>query len=211
MTFRFLYVAPLVSLFSLGVSAQEVVTNASNTSTNVQSNSGAVTLSPMGGSNANYQINSVSNSQYGFAPGIQCPTPELALGAFGGESTAWASDYNNGGNNIGGTILFTMPLGGDTAKYCKQLAFEIAKQRRLDTEVNMIRQCAQIANAGIQIDVKAFPDFAICSGVIVEGGKTAVLPPPTPFTPTQKVVPVIEVGQPHLNNVERQVEMVGAN
>ena len=56
----------------------------SNSAQNVQSNSGAVNLAPMGGSNANYQINSVSNSEYGFAPGIKCPTPELAFGVFGG-------------------------------------------------------------------------------------------------------------------------------
>ena len=100
----------------------------------------------MGGSNANYQINSVSNSQFGFAPGIQCPTPELAVGAFGGQTNGWGNTgYNTAGNNVGGTVMFTMPLGGDTAEYCKQLAREIAKQRRLDTEVNMIKQCAQLA------------------------------------------------------------------
>lgn len=184
--------------------------SASNSSQNVQSNSGSVNLAPMGGSNANYQINSVSNSQFGFAPGIQCPTPELAVGAFGGQTNGWGnSGYNTAGNNVGGTIMFTMPIGGDTAEYCKQLAREIAKQRRLDTEVNMIKQCAQLANANIQIDVEKFPDFAVCSAVTVAGGRTAVLEAPERvFTPADEAVPVIEVSK-NVSRINRTLEGIG--
>ena len=177
-----------------------------NNAQNVQSNSGSVNLAPMGGSNANYQINSVSNSQFGFAPGIQCPTPEFAVGAFGGQTNGWGNTgYNTSGNNVGGTVMFTMPIGGDTAEYCKQLAREIAKQRRLDTEVNMIKQCAQLANAGIQIDVEKFPDFAVCSAVTVAGGKTAVLPRPSSFTPPDEAVPVFDVSKNDLSRLERSL------
>ena len=184
-------------------------TSANNSSQNVQSNSGAVNLSPMGGSNANYQINSVSNSQFGFAPGIQCPTPELAFGAFGGQTNGWGNTgYDTSGNNIGGTVMFTMPIGGDTAEYCKQLAREIAKQRRLDTEVNMIRQCAQLANAGIQIDVEQFPDFAVCSAVRGANGNTAVLPAPSAFTPDEAVAPVIDVSKAELTRIQRSINSV---
>ena len=145
------------------------VTNA-NAAQNTQTNSGSVNLAPMGGSNANYQINSVSNSQYGFAPGITCPTPELAFGAFGGQTNGWGnSGFNNSGNNVGGTIMFTMPIGGDTGKYCKQLAQQIALQRELDTDLNMIKQCAVIARENIQVDLEAFPNFERCSGVMVDG------------------------------------------
>ena len=172
-------------------------TSASNSAQNVQSNSGAVNLAPMGGSNANYQINSVSNSQFGFAPGIQCPTPEFAVGAFGGQTNGWGNTgYNTAGNNLGGTVMFTMPIGGDTAEYCKQLAREIAKQRRLDTEINMIKQCAQLANANITVDVKQFPDFALCAGVRGANGNTALLEEPKRvFSPQDEAVPVIEVSR----------------
>ena len=184
-------------------------TSASNNAQNVQSNSGSVNLAPMGGSNANYQINSVSNSQFGFAPGIQCPTPELAVGAFGGQTNGWGNtDYYTSGNNVGGTVMFTMPIGGDTAEYCKKLAKEIAKQRRLDTEVNMIKQCAQLANAGIMIDTEKFPDFAVCSAVSVAGGKTAVLPAPATFTPEESVQPVIEVNKAEMSRIERALNSV---
>lgn len=174
-------------------------TSANNSSQNVQSNSGAVNLSPMGGSNANYQINSVSNSQFGFAPGIQCPTPELAFGAFGGQTNGWGNTgYDTSGNNIGGTIMFTMPIGGDTAAYCKKLAQQIALQRELDTDLNMIKQCAIIARENIQVDTTAFPNFKRCSGVMVDG-KVAIPAPndrieiETVFTEPVEVTPVIPI------------------
>ena len=181
-------------------------------SVNNQTNSGSVNLAPMGGSNANYQINSVSNSQFGFAPGIQCPTPELAFGAFGGQTNGWGNTgYNTAGNNAGGTVLFTMPIGGDTAKYCKQLASEIAKQRRLDTEINMIKQCAQLANSGIQIDVKQFPDFALCAGVRGTNGNTALLEAPERvFSPADTAIPVVPVSKT-LTTLEEQLNAVTRN
>jgi hypothetical protein len=203
-----------VVLSGAPVMAQEanLNTSSSNSAQNVQSNSGAVNLAPMGGSNANYQINSVSNSQFGFAPGIQCPTPELAVGAFGGQTNGWGNTgYNTSGNNVGGTVMFTMPLGGDTAEYCKQLAREIAKQRRLDTEVNMIRQCAQLANSGITVDVEQFPDFALCAGVRGANGNTALLEEPERvFSPAETAVPVIPVSKT-LSTLQQQLNAVTAN
>ena len=207
-----IFAAGAVAMTGAPAMAMDAVTLApstANNAQNVQTNSGSVNLAPMGGSNANYQINSVSNSQFGFAPGIQCPTPELAVGAFGGQTNGWGNtDYYSSGNNVGGTVMFTMPIGGDTAKYCKQLAKEIAKQRRLDTEVNMIRQCAQLANAGIQLDIEKFPDFAVCSAVSVAGGKTAVLPSANTFTPAETVQPVIEINK-DLSRINRALDGIG--
>jgi len=104
-----------------------------------------------------------------------------------------------------------MPIGGDTAEYCKQLAREIAKQRRLDTEVNMIKQCAQLANAGITIDVEQFPDFALCAGVRGVNGNTALLEEPERvFSPADTAVPVIPVSKT-LTTLEQQLNAVTAN
>ena len=50
-----------------------------NNARNNQNNSGTVNLSPMGGSNSNYQINSVSNSQYQFGPESHVPHLNLVL------------------------------------------------------------------------------------------------------------------------------------
>ena len=165
--FKKLVFGAILSLSCSPVLANGVVT--SNNAQNSQNNSGTVNLAPMGGSNSNYQINSVSNSQYMFGPGISCPTPELAFGAFGGSNNAYSSDYSNGGNNYGATVMFTTPIGGDIAGYCKELVREIARQRQLDTEVTMIQQCAQFARAGVTIDTTQFPEFAVCSAITVDG------------------------------------------
>ena len=167
-------------------------------SVNNQTNSGSVNLAPMGGSNANYQINSVSNSQYGFAPGIQCPTPELAFGGFGGQTNGWGNTgYNTSGNNVGGTVMLTMPIGGgDIAKSCRTLAAEIARQRVLDTELNMIKQCAQLATANVTLDVEKFPEFDRCDGVSVQGQSVVLVNGDEPvFTPTEEVKPVIDISK----------------
>ena len=164
-------------------------------SVNNQTNSGSVNLAPMGGSNANYQINSVSNSQYGFAPGIQCPTPELAFGGFGGQTNGWGNTgYNTSGNNVGGTVMLTMPIGGgDIAKSCRTLAAEIARQRVLDTELTMIKQCATLAQSGVQLDVSKFPEFEKCDGVMVDGKQVVLMNREPVFSPTENVQPVISI------------------
>ena len=175
-----------------GLELNSVTTNAAQ---NVQTNSGAVNLAPMGGSNANYQINSVSNSEYGFAPGIKCPTPELAFGVFGGQTNGWGNTgYNTSGNNVGGTAMVTMPIGGgNIAKSCRTLAAEIARQRVLDTELQMIKQCATLAQSGVQLDLAKFPEFEKCDGVMVEGKQVVLFDSGKIFTPTEDVKPVIGI------------------
>ena len=165
--FKRLLVGALISFSCSPVLANGVVT--SNNAQNNQNNSGTVNLAPMGGSNSNYQINSVSNSQHSFGPGISCPTPELGVGVFGGSNSSFDSNYSNGANNYGATVMFTTPLGGDVGEYCRELAREISRQRRLDTEVTMIQQCAQFARSGVIIDAEVFPEFAVCSAITVDG------------------------------------------
>lgn len=165
--FKRLIVGALISFSCSPVYAKGVVT--SNNAQNSQSNNGTVNLAPMGGSNSNYQINSVSNSQHEFGHGISCPTPELGVGVFGGSNSSYDSNYSNGANNYGATVMFTTPLSGDIGQYCKKLALEIVRQRQLDTEVTMIQQCARFAREGVTIDPKTFPEFAVCSAITVDG------------------------------------------
>lgn len=191
-------IAGTAALIGSPVFANTQISNTTtNAAQNTQSNSGSVNLAPSGGSNANYQINSISNSQFGFAPGITCPTPELAFGAFGGQTNGWGNTgYNTSGNNLGGTVMFTLPIGGDTREYCKQLAKQIALQRELDTDLNMIRQCAVLAREQIQVDLKTFPNFSRCKGVMVNGTPAlAEIEEKAVFTPEEQVKPVINVSE----------------
>ena len=166
--FKRLIVGALISFSCSPVLAngQSTVSSSSNAQNN-QNNSGTVNLAPMGGSNSNYQINSVSNSQYQFGPGISCPTPALGIGAYGGTNSSFDSSYSNGSNNIGATVMFTTPLGGDVGRSCKELVQEITRQRQLDTDYTMIRKCAELAREGITVDTKRFPAFEVCSAVAV--------------------------------------------
>ena len=93
--------------------------------------------------------------------------------------------------------MVTMPCGGgDIAKSCRTLAAEIARQRVLDTELNMIKQCAQLATAKVTLDVEKFPQFDRCDGVSVEGQSVVLINADEPvFTPTEDVKPVIDISK----------------
>ena len=186
--------------YDLGIGQTQV-----NAAQNTQTNSGSVNLAPIGGTNSNYQINQQATSVYGFGPGINCPTPELAMGIFGGGAGAnYDGGYDSSTNNYGATLMFSMPLGGDIGNSCKELAREIATQRQLDTKLTMIKQCAAIAKAGIKVDTKDFKEFEACRSVSIQG-VTAVnvaearqldevfAAPSTPFTPEENVPVVIPV------------------
>ena len=150
----------LLTLTALGAPA--FAGSAQQNSVNNQNNSGQVNQSPVGGVNHNTQINNNSISEYSFGPGINCPTPGLALSA----------SYAGGSGGFDGystSISYVMPLGGAIGDACRELAIEIAKQRQLDTQVTMINQCAIFAAQGVQIDVSAFPEFEACRAVQVNG------------------------------------------
>ena len=136
---------------------------ASQSANNSQHNSGSVTLAPSGGTQVNNNVNNAYSSTYSFGVGINCPTPSFAVNAFGGGS-AMSSDTVN----YGGSISYIMPIGGEVGKACKEHVKEITKQRRLDTQVNLVRVCADFARRGITIDTEAMPEFAICSAISVK-------------------------------------------
>jgi selenophosphate synthase len=167
--FKRLIVGALISFSCSPVLADGQSFSSSSNAQNNQNNSGTVNLAPMGGSNSNYQINSVSNSQFQFGHGVSCPTPEIGIGVFGGSNSSFDSSYNNGSNNYGATVMLTTPIGGDIGRHCEKLVSEITKQRQLDTKVSMIHQCAEFARSGVKLDTTQFPEFAVCSAVTVAG------------------------------------------
>ena len=165
--------------------------SAAQSATNNQHNSGSVVLNPSGGTQVNNNVNNAYSSTYSFGPGISCPTPSLAFSAFGGGSEASSSGYTSDGASYGGSVSFIMPIGGDVGDACSKLAEEITLQRQLDTKVNLIKVCANLAQSGITVDVKTFPEFEVCSAVTA-GGKTAVTTAPV-FSQPSTAIPVIPV------------------
>ena len=143
-------------------------TAASQSANNSQNNTGNVTLAPSGGTQVNNNVNNAYSSTYSFGVGISCPTPSLAVNGFYGGSDANGGGYNTHGDAYGASISYIMPLGGDIGKACKEHVQEITRQRQLDTTVNLVKMCADLARQGIVVDTAALPQFEVCSAVSVK-------------------------------------------
>ena len=146
----------LLGLVSPSAAFAESLSQSTNST---QNNNGSVTLSPSGGTQVNNNVNNAYSSTYSFGVGISCPTPSIALNGFYGGSEASGGNY---GGAYGGSISYIMPLGGDVGRSCREHVEEITKQRQLDTQVNLVKVCADFARQGIVIDTEAMPEFAIC-------------------------------------------------
>ena len=139
--------------------------SASQHSTNNQNNTGSIVQAPFGGSQTNINQNNSYSSTYSFGPGISCPTGSFVTSAFGSGSGASSGPFDSSGNSYGISLSYIHPVGGSVGKACKELAQEIARQRVLNTQVNLIRVCADFAKQGIIVDTEKFPELADCEGV----------------------------------------------
>jgi len=168
-----------IKLFSVGlalvgltlpgsVSANELSSAMSQSTQNEQNNSGSVVLNPSGGTQVNNNVNNAYSSTYTFGVGYSCPTPSLAFNGYGGGGDASGGGNNSSSMSYGGSVSFIMPLGGRIVDDCKEQVLEIVKQRKLDTQVNMVKVCANFAKQGIIIDTEAMPEFAICSAITLK-------------------------------------------
>ena len=142
--------------------------SASQNATNNQNNTGSVIQAPSGGSQTNINQNNAYSSTYGFGNGISCPTGSFATSIFGAGSSASSGSFNSGSGSYGASLSYIHPIGGSVGSACADLAQEIVKQRVLDTQVNMIKVCADFAKQGIKVNVETFPEFAACEGVTIE-------------------------------------------
>ena len=181
-----------VALLSPSASLAESNSQSSNNGVNNQSNSGTVIQNPSGGSQTNINQNNAFSSTYSFGPGISCPTPSLAANLNYGGGDAWGGGYSSGSGSYGASLSYIHPLGGSIGNACKGLVTEITRQRQLDTDVNLIKVCADMAANNIQIDLKAFPEFKVCESVHANG-RTAVLNTGPVFSEPSSALPVVPV------------------
>lgn len=141
--------------------------SASQNATNNQNNTGSVIQAPSGGSQTNINQNNAYSSTYGFGGGISCPTGSFVTSAFGAGSGSSSGSFDSTGNSYGASVSYIHPIGGSIGRACRELAEEVARQRVLDTQVNLIKVCATFARDGIIIDTKRFPELADCEGVTI--------------------------------------------
>jgi hypothetical protein len=181
-----------VALLAPSASFAQSNSQSSNNGVNNQSNSGTVIQNPSGGSQTNINQNNAFSSTYSFGPGISCPTPSLAANLNYGGGDAWGGGYSSGSGSYGASLSYIHPLGGSIGNACEGLVTEITRQRQLDTDVNLIKVCADMAANNIQIDLKAFPEFKVCESVHANG-RTAVLNTGPVFSEPSSALPVIPV------------------
>jgi hypothetical protein len=135
----------------------------------------SVSTNTTGGTNINYQTNNAYNNEYGFAPGIFCRTPTLFVGGGVGTVNSYTKDdpfntqyeyaYSHNWQqnaNVNAQIGFVYPFGSSVIEDCKTLVKQITIDRRISTELSIIRTCSALEKEGLIIDPNKFPLLAIC-------------------------------------------------
>lgn len=146
-----------------------------NTGATYVSPSAAVSTNTTGGTNINYQTNNAYNNEFGFAPGIFCRTPTLFIGGGAGQVNSYTKDdpysasfpdnysYNWQNNaNFNGQVGLVVPIASSVIDDCKSLSRQIAEDRRISTELSMIRACAALEKEGLTIDPEKYPLLSRC-------------------------------------------------
>ena len=145
-----------------------------------------------GGTNINYQTNNSFNNENGFAPGIFCRTPSLYVGGNWGETNQNALDIaNNTSSNYNGNysanIGLVVPFGSSVLRDCADLARQITLDRKISTDLSLIRACSQLEKEGIVVDPDRFPYLEKCAQG-VNGRNLRVAQPPSNMNRTNTII-----------------------
>jgi hypothetical protein len=147
------------------VAARGQQTNNSSSLTNSAAPSASSVTT--GGTNINYQTNNTYQNEFGFAPGVFCRTPTVYVGGNWGEGFLNAYDpiQASGNNNMSYSFNagIVVPFGSQVLDYCKQLAYSIAKDREISSQLSMLRTCAELKKEGLVVDPEKFPLLKPCA------------------------------------------------
>ena len=147
------------------VAARAQQTNNSSSLTNSAAPSASSVTT--GGTNINYQTNNTYQNEFGFAPGVFCRTPTVYVGGNWGEGFLNAYDpiQASGNNNMSYSFNagIVVPFGSQVLDYCKQLAYSIAKDREISSQLSMLRTCAELKKEGLVVDPEKFPLLKPCA------------------------------------------------
>jgi hypothetical protein len=150
-------------LSAVAVRAQQTNNSSSLTNSAAPSASSVTT----GGTNINYQTNNTYQNEFGFAPGVFCRTPTVYVGGNWGEGFLNAYDpiQASGNNNMSYSFNagIVVPFGSQVLDYCKQLAYSIAKDREISSQLSMLRTCAELKKEGLVVDPEKFPLLKPCA------------------------------------------------
>ena len=177
----------LISLHGFIASNYLVVPSAFAQSTTNQStveNSAAPSASSVttGGTNVNTQVNNAYANDIGFGGGINCRTPNLFITGNTSKVDAYQNDalqsVHNQNNNYNFTAGIIVPFGSKINDYCKEIASEISTDRKIASQLSMIRACDDLLKKGIRVDPNKFPLLAPCAEYETMMKNVAQAPPP---------------------------------
>ena len=155
----------------------------STTNQSTVSNSAAPSASSVttGGTNVNTQVNNAYANDLGFGGGITCRTPKLFMTGNVGKVDAYQidplQDVHNQNNNYQFTAGVVVPIMSKLNQYCKEIAGEITKDRKIASELSMIKACDDLLKKNIRVDPAQFPLLAPCENYRVMMEDVAVVPP----------------------------------
>ncbi len=159
----------LVSIFPLAIffsSFTNDLKSQTNSSTVTNSTSPSASSTTTGGTSINYQTNSSFTNDLSFGPGFVCRTPSLVVNgsAASADSENWAALGNSGtyGNNYTGSVGLVIPLGSKLNDHCETVAKQTALDKKISTQLSMIRACASLEKEGILVDPNKFPLLSDC-------------------------------------------------
>ena len=171
----------------------------STTNQSTVSNSAAPSASSVttGGTNVNTQVNNAYANDLGFGGGITCRTPKLFMTGNVGKVDAYQidplQDVHNQNNNYQFTAGVVVPIMSKLNQYCKEIAGEITKDRKIASELSMIKACDDLLKKNIRVDPAQFPLLAPCENYRSMMENVAVVSPKEqPPKSIDKPLPVLK-------------------
>ena len=109
------------------------------------------------GDSATYKIQGLGGRN------VVCPRPSFIIGS-GFNSNDGINFEDN--SSYAFNASFIVPLGGTLGKTCEEMATTIARKTQYDLEIINARSCAELLNAGINLNSQNFPTLSeVCKGV----------------------------------------------
>lgn len=169
--YTYLFLITLIIVLTQESFAQ---TNESSVTNSAAPSASSVTT---GGTNINYQTNNAYNNEMGFGGGVFCRTPTLYFGGNAGKSDLDSFDGVTTSGNITDNFSFNagilVPFGSSIQDDCKDLAATISLDRRISSELSMLKACDELYQKNIPVDPKVFPLLKRCSNYIPKETKAA--------------------------------------
>ena len=138
-------------------------TNESSVTNSAAPSASSVTT---GGTNINYQTNNAYNNEMGFGGGVFCRSPTLYFGGNAAQSDLDSFDGISGSGNMNYNISLNagilVPLGSQVLENCKKLSSIITLDRRISSELSMLKACNELYQKKIAVNAEKYPLLDRC-------------------------------------------------